>query len=235
MNIIPVIDLKGGLVVSAKQGNRNTYQPIKLPVSRSSQVEDILQFFLAVYPFKIIYIADLDAIAGTGSNQPLIDSVISNNPTLEFWLDNGKKIADVSTPSAGWCKRIIGSECQNSDNAKAMLWNAQNNILSLDFFPKKGYRGPKELLENDALWPANIIIMSLAKVGSNAGPDLNRLRIFCQKYPAKNIIAAGGIRHANDLLRLKKIGVSHTLIASALHSGAISSDVINKLQTKKYP
>ncbi len=229
MKIIPVIDVKNGLVVSAQQGKRETYQPIKSTLCFSNSIQEVLNGFLSIYPFNIVYIADLNAITNTGSNDNLINQVISKHPDIEFWVDDGKKIEELSKSQYINQKSVIGSEYQNekiSYNTSQLL---QNNILSLDFFPSQGYTGPKELLNNSKIWPKNIIIMSLEFVGKNAGPDLKRLEVFYQKHPEKNFIAAGGVRNKKDLLALKKIGIHFALIASALHSGAITAETIKKL------
>ena len=233
MYIIPVIDLKDGLVVSAQQGNRNCYQPINSPLCCSSLISDILECFLAIYPFKTLYIADLNAISKTGNNQMLIDKVVSQFSAIEFWVDNGKKTQELTVKSQ--YKAVIGTESQKEVDFQIDKNSLNGSILSLDFFPDKGYVGPAELLNDPELWPQQIIIMTLDKVGKQSGPDVDRLRYFSRKYPNKNFIAAGGIRNESDLLNLKEIGISHTLIASALHSGSINAETIKNLQAKKMP
>jgi phosphoribosylformimino-5-aminoimidazole carboxamide ribotide isomerase len=229
MKIIPVIDLKDGQVVSAQHGQRETYCPLRSTLCNSSSIEDVLQGFLSVYPFKTLYIADLNAITNTGSNQNIIDKVVAENLNMEFWVDNGIKIQNITAFSDTKYRPIIGSEYQTQTEPYPAYSFLKKNILSLDFFPETGYMGPKELINNPDLWPQDIIIMSLEHVGQNKGPDIQKLAGFCQKHPDKNFIAAGGIRHEKDLLDLRKIGVNHALIASALHSETINAKAIKKL------
>ena len=235
MEIIPVIDIKDGLVVSAQQGQRDTYQPIRSTLCSLSTIESVLNGFLSVHAFRTIYIADLNAITNTGNNYNLINQVITENKGIDFWVDDGKKIHELSIPNQTNHKSIIGSEYQKITAFQNKVQHITNYILSLDFFPNQGYTGPNELLENSSLWSQNVIIMSLECVGKNAGPDIERLKHFNQKYSDKNFIAAGGVRNEKDLFSLKKIGINHALVASALHSGAITATVIKNLQTKKYP
>ncbi len=230
MKIIPVIDLMDGLVVSAQQGRRNTYQPIQSKLCSSSSINDVLNNFLSIYTFKTIYIADLNAITNSGNNQDLIDKVISENQQIEFWIDNGTKIENLFDSYPINYKPVLGSENQNSAPASKILSNC---ILSLDFFPEYGYKGPKELLDNSTLWPQNIIIMTLDRVGNNTGPDIEKLKYFRKKFPDKNFIAAGGIQNEIDLKNLKKTGVNHALIASAIHSGKLTTEVIMKVIDNK--
>jgi len=229
MKIIPVIDLKNKFAVFASQGNRDCYQPIESSLSASSHIEDIIDGFLSVYPFKTIYIADLNAITNTGSNQQLIDKTIERYDTIEFWVDSGKKADDISIASENKYRPILGSESQTPISLQKFRSLSNHYILSLDFFPATGYSGPSELLNNSRIWPNDIIIMNLGGVGANSGPDIGQLEYFCQLYPEKNFIAAGGVRNERDLLKLKEIGVNHALVASALHSGVINHQTIKKL------
>lgn len=219
MQIIPVIDIKDGNAVAAQQGQRNSYKAIKSALCSSSTITSVINGLLSIHPFKIIYIADLNAITNKGNNQKLVDCVITNNPGIEFWVDNGKKTQDFSVSNLTNYKLVFGSENQDQHITHCR----KDSILSLDFFPEKGYVGPKQLLNNSALWPKNIIIMTLDRVGKNIGPDFEKLTYFHQKHLEKNIIAAGGIRDISDLLNLKKIGIHYALVASALHSGSITS------------
>lgn len=229
MNIIPVIDLKDGHVVNAQQGHRESYQPIKSKICKSSAIEDIIKAYLLIHPFKNIYIADLNEITNKGTNNDLINAIIKQNPDIEFWIDSGKQAHEITAITDKKYRPIIGSESQDTIKTESLKQNLANSILSLDFFPNQGYLGPSELINNPKLWPNDIIIMTLDKVGKKQGPDFKIIRSILEKAPDKNFIAAGGIRHEQDLLDLKQIGIQHALIASALHSGEINHQTIKKL------
>ena len=64
MEIIPVIDIRQNQVVHAIKGQRQNYRPLQTSLCNSHSPEDIVQAFIDTYPFKTIYIADLDAIQG---------------------------------------------------------------------------------------------------------------------------------------------------------------------------
>ena len=55
MKIIPVIDLKDGVVVHAQQGMRENYQPIKTDLCPSSDIYNVINAFLAIYHFDTIF------------------------------------------------------------------------------------------------------------------------------------------------------------------------------------
>ena len=63
MEVIPVIDLKGGAVVRARLGLRQSYAPIVTTLARTSAPLDVVAGLLTIHPFRTVYIADLDAIA----------------------------------------------------------------------------------------------------------------------------------------------------------------------------
>lgn len=224
MQIIPVIDLKDGCVVYAQHGNRSNYQPLNSHLCRSSSIYDVIDAFLNLYDFKTFYIADLNAICKTGNHQEMIDHIINTYTNIEFWLDNGMNLTELSQAASINYKTVIGSESQQP----VTKIPKKNFILSLDFKNDKPL-GPAELFENNNQWPENIIIMTLARIGSHTGPDFTKLGQYCLQYPINNFIAAGGIRHIDDLNKLSKVGVKQALLASSLHSGAISSRDIKKL------
>jgi phosphoribosylformimino-5-aminoimidazole carboxamide ribotide isomerase len=72
------------------------------------------------------------------------------------------------------------------------------------------------------VWPARVIVMTLNRVGSDAGPDMERLALIASRVPNASIFAAGGLRGPSDLMRLAEAGVRGVLVASALHDGRLT-------------
>jgi phosphoribosylformimino-5-aminoimidazole carboxamide ribotide isomerase len=225
MKIIPVIDLKDGVVVHARQGMREQYQPISTNLCQSPDIYQVIEAFLEIYAFDTIYIADLNAITQKGDHQRLITEVLASFPHIQFWIDFGyqrfKQYPGNYLP-------VLGSECYSDETVLELKAFKKRFILSLDYSVSEAL-GAKSLFFDQDLWPDTIIIMTLSRVGSNQGPDLDKLNRFCRQYPHKQFIAAGGIRNANDLQALKQAGLERALIASALHSGAIRREDINNL------
>ena len=81
-------------------------------------------------------------------------------------------------------------------------------------------------------WPARVIVMTLDRVGSQSGPDLERLRAVKTAAKERAIYAAGGVRGVDDLRSLMNAGITGALVASALHSGQITAADIHALQNK---
>ena len=180
----------------------------------------MVRAILSLYPFNYLYIADLDALMGRGSNWPLIRMLINIFPQVEFWIDQG--LASAHTDLYSFIP-VLGSESIDQDLLDGMFPYRKNQfILSLDFSEDR-LLGPESLLTDIQKWPDRLIIMSLGLVGSNAGPDWSRLGQFLERCPDRHIFSAGGSRSYGDLLRLNEIGISGVLLASALHSGALTA------------
>lgn len=93
-------------------------------------------------------------------------------------------------------------------------------VLSLDF-RGDDFMGPPALLQRTELWPSRIIVMTLARVGGGAGPDLERLAALQSRAPDRRFYAAGGVRGPADLEALRRQGAAGVLVASALHDGRL--------------
>ncbi len=227
MEIIPVIDLKDGQVVRAAHGARHLYAPIVTPLSPTSAPNDVVAGFLKLHPFRTLYIADLDAIEGRGSHADVIARLESAFPSVGFWVDAG--IKDASDAQAHLESRrgmiVLGSESLQDADALRALAQEPRTILSLDYRGDE-FQGASEIVEDSTLWPQRLIVMTLARVGSGAGPDLGRLREIIAKAGHRQIYAAGGLRDAEDIAALKALSVGGVLVASALHGGRLDAKTL---------
>lgn len=235
MIVIPVIDLLDGQVVHARQGERQHYRPVVSALCDSSEPLPIMKALLALYPFRRIYVADINAIQNRGNHDSIIKQWADMHPGLDIWLDNGtvEKRRLREWLSAG-VTPIIGSENLTSKSALLEIPadDRETVILSLDS-NSSGQLGPTGLAEEAEYWPNNVIVMTLARVGSQLGPDfhyLERVLDLCSKRSAPaRVYAAGGIRNTEDLQRLGGMGISGALIATAIHSGNITGEDISRL------
>ena len=162
---------------------------------------------------------------GNRDNLNQIYTISNKFPCLTIWLDRGR--FDL-LPKQPRIIRVIGTESLNQASLNLLSQTPQPFILSLDFSDNI-LHGPDRVLKETNCWPKKVIIMNLALVGSKQGPDIQRLNFFKSKWPDKEFIAAGGVRDEGDLNELKELGVYAALVASALHSGAISPAVITRI------
>jgi phosphoribosylformimino-5-aminoimidazole carboxamide ribotide isomerase len=231
MEIIPVIDLKAGAVVRARMGRRDQYRPIETPLSPTSDPVDVTCGLLSVYPFETVYIADLDAIEGRGDNRVALMRLTAEFPRLTLWVDNGicERGSAEDWLDAGWGQLVLGSETQPDATLVRHFANDPRVTLSLDF-RGPSFQGPRALLEETGCWPQRVIAMTLARVGSGTGPDLDRLCGIRDTASGKKVYAAGGVRDAADLVTLKLAGIAGALVASCLHDGRLTGKDIAALK-----
>ncbi len=211
----------GGQVVRAIAGKRDEYRPLESALCGSSRPEAVVDGLLALYPFRRVYIADLGAILGQGDHRRVVEGLQRSHPDLAFWVDGG--FSDTAAAQA-WQEAGLGRPVLGSESLTMLpehgAWPAQG-VLSLDF-REDDFLGPSALLQYPGRWPAEVIVMTLARVGMNAGPDLRRLAQLQSLNPACRLYAAGGVRDAGDLSALSAAGAAGVLLASALHDGRLS-------------
>ena len=235
MQIIPVIDLLNNVVVHAKRGQRQHYQPIQSQLTASSAPLDIANALLELYPFQTLYIADLDAICGTGNNDSAIEAISQAHPALTIWLDCG--IGQMNARAlyiGGNIRPVLGSEnILNLQDYRAISYACQSkHVLSLDYSTSSAM-GIAELHKSAIFWPDDTICMTLNAVGSKQGVDIDRLNTLIKMNSARKspsrLYAAGGVRILVDLQILAAMGVTGALVATALHNKQLSADDIKGL------
>jgi phosphoribosylformimino-5-aminoimidazole carboxamide ribotide isomerase len=221
IEIVPVIDLKDGCVVRARAGERDRYRPIETPLSPTADPVDVVSGLLSVVPARTLYVADLDAIERRGDNRACLERLAAAFPALSLWIDAGiesEREAELLL-SGGVGRIVIGSESQAGDSLLRSL--RESAILSLDF-RGDAFLGPPALRDDPSLWPRDVIVMTLARVGTGMGPDLAKLQAVRGQRPDARTYAAGGVRGRQDLAALATIGVTGALVASAIHDGLLS-------------
>ena len=229
---IPVIDLMGGYVVRAKRGERHAYRPIASSLCDSSDPVAVAHALFELYPFNILYIADLDAIQRRGNHLETVAALRMALPETDIWIDAGiATVADCRPWLALGLRCVLGSESQSDAAATRQLIEQvgpQQLVLSLDFAEGRP-KGPAALFDETQHWPDRVIAMTLARVGSYEGPDFDLLQNLLHRAPGRSIYAAGGVRDGDDLQALKAMGMAGALLASALHDRKLTFDQIAKL------
>ena len=216
MELIPAIDLLDNIVVKAFLGERKKYKPINTKLANSFRLENVIVGLLNEYKFKIIYIADLNAIMGNKNNFRIIKKVIKKFPKIDFWIDYGvKNFLDFKKYHDNRFKTIIGSETlKNTDELKKIYKHKKKEfILSLDF-KNNFFLGPKNLIKNNKLWPKKTIFMILDSVGSRKRSKLIKLFNVDQK---KDYYLAGGISNNKDIKFLEEKGFKGAILSTAIH------------------
>ncbi|WP_245419646.1 HisA/HisF-related TIM barrel protein [Phyllobacterium salinisoli] len=233
MLIIPVLDIKGGLVVRARKGERGSYRPIETPLSPSAEIGDVAAGLWEIFPFPAYYVADLDGIERRTSGVDRLGPLASLRAQSSVWLDAGFcKRGDLETALAlDGVVPVLGSESQSDISLLQAFHGHSQLALSLDFRGDE-FLGPPAILDDDALWPSRVIVMTLARVGAGDGPDFERLAAIRERAGDRAVIAAGGVRSAKDLERLEEMGIAGSLVATALHDGALTPEMVRDFMAR---
>jgi phosphoribosylformimino-5-aminoimidazole carboxamide ribotide isomerase len=232
MDVIPVIDVRHGVAVAAVRGQRADYQPLATPLAIGSDPAAVARGYAALFTFPLLYVADLDGIEGRGRNAGLASDLAAAVPNTRLWIDDGAAAADAARRIAdeGNATVVIGSESLGGpgDVVALRALPPDRYVLSLDF---KGDRfaGPVQVLDEAQHWPKAVIVMTLGRVGSGEGPDIERIAAIIARAGGRRVYAAGGVRNRADIEALHAAGAAGVLIATALHAGTIKAGDLEEI------
>jgi HisA/HisF family protein len=226
MTLIPVIDLLKGQVVRGVRGDRQAYRPIESALCRSSDPVTVARILVEHCAARQLYVADLDALMGGRAQHEVLRELLAALEGIELWLDAGFADADAADTLrqqlAPHSQRIVPVFASESLRSRTALEDCRERfgpagaVLSLD--RRDGQRlDPAGCWDATALWPQRVIVMTLERVGSGAGPDLETMAALRRRAPATTLVGAGGVRSTDDLVRAHAAGAGAWLVASALH------------------
>lgn len=233
MEIVPVIDIMDGVAVRAVAGRRADYRPIETPLTGGrSDVLSVAQAMLNLLPdAAMLYVADLDGIMKRQPQNAIVADLLAALPGCQVLLDNGVRApADLNDLIGTPCLRpVIGTEVIESAGDFESIVQAAGGafVLSLDFCGAARL-GPDAVFNATGLWPDDVIVMELSRVGAATGPDLDRLAGIRSRAGCRRIFAAGGIRDGDDLARVAALGCG-ALVSTALHAGRLTATEITRL------
>jgi phosphoribosylformimino-5-aminoimidazole carboxamide ribotide isomerase len=242
MLILPVLDLKGGVVVRGVAGRRHEYQPVVSRLTPSAAPVDVALAFREHFGLEQLYLADLDAIAGAPPALGVYVSLQSHG--FRLLVDAGlRDAADARPPAvAGVAGLIAGLETLAGPGVLRRLcreFGAERVAFSLDLkggAPLAGSPGwsaaDSRGLAEEAITCGvrRLIVLDLARVGTSGGTGTEELCAgLAAAHPDLEVLAGGGVRDAADLRRLRRCGVRGVLVASALHDGRLGREDLDGL------
>lgn len=246
MKVLPVLDLLGGRVVRGVAGRREEYRPVVSRLTASADPLDVAHAFHEHFGFSLLYVADLEAIAGHAPTFSVYRQL--QDEGFRLWVDAGIRRAEDAAPlgEANVHGIIAGLETLAGPETLQQLldhFGAEKIIFSLDLKNGVALHSSHSWQTSDVLAIAaeaislgvkKIIILDLAQVGVNRGVGTEDIcASLRQEYANIEIITGGGVRDCADLLRLQKIGVDGVLVASALHDGRITEAGLKSLEMSK--
>lgn len=227
MLIFPAIDIIDGKVVRLTQGDYATAKNYSLTPFDAAQ-----NFYNA--GARHMHIVDLDgAKSGNADNANVIENIVRKN---DMFIEVGggiraeeqiKKYLD-----CGVKRVILGTVAvKNFDFVERMVSKYKDAIsVGVDAFENKvAVNGWKEITQIDSvdfckrlssIGVKNVIYTDISKDGGLKGTNLDIYKVLCQTEMPE-ITASGGITYIDEIVKLKKIGVSASILGKAIYEGKI--------------
>ncbi|PQO30106.1 hisA/hisF family protein [Blastopirellula marina] len=229
--VLPVIDLKEGVVVRGVGGVRNRYRPIQSRLCDGAEPGEVAAALKREFSFVDIYVADLDAIQDSRPQQEAWREIAAAG--LRLHLDAGLASLDDCRQAAERLGRenvaslVVGLETLQrwEDLREIVAEFGDAATFSLDLRhgrPLKivgGTLRPEEIAEKAyQCGIRRIVLLDLAHVGQGRGTGTEGLcRDLSAQFPAVEWITGGGIRSLEEVAGQLALGACRILVCSALH------------------
>jgi len=228
LELLPAIDVKGGLAVRLVQGELSKESTYGAPL-------EVAREFVEAGA-EWIHLVDLDAAFGIGSNADLLAQVIASvdikvelsggirdDESLRKALATGCKRVNLGTAALEnpeWTSKVIS---EFGDRIAVGL-DVRGHTLAARGWTKEGGDLFETLERLDRNGCSRYIVTDVAKDGTLTGPNLELLREVCAatKQP---VVASGGVSKLQDLIDLREltsIGVEGAIVGKALYAGAFT-------------
>jgi phosphoribosylformimino-5-aminoimidazole carboxamide ribotide isomerase len=245
MQIIPVLDLAGGVAVHAQAGERSRYAPLKsdLVPDRVGDAVALLRAFHAMLDVHECYIADLDAIQGGAIQRSLIRELAEFHTGFSgaLMVDAGTSLPGgaLEVLSCGASQVVVGLESLHAFadlSSIVKVIGPTRVVFSLDLrlgspvlhpaMQDARGAGPDPLsLAEQALAAGvlSLLLLDMGRIGTGCGVDLGLLETLRRRFPQTRLLAGGGVLTRLDLERMRDAGCDGALIASAIHTGRVTA------------
>jgi phosphoribosylformimino-5-aminoimidazole carboxamide ribotide isomerase len=244
MDIIPVLDLARGVAVHARGGDRARYEPVESVLTASTVGDPValLRAYRGRLGAAACYVADLDAIRGGAVQRALLRELaqLETGFVGAILVDAGAHTPEstLEVLATGASEVVVGLETLPAlaDLRRIVRHVGPSRLVfSLDLRHGRPLLHPALAATgraNDPLELATdvvetgvttLVVLDLARVGTGQGLDLGLLERLRRRFPTLRLVAGGGVRHREDLDRLRDAGCDGVLVASAIHAGAITA------------
>lgn len=225
MQVIPAIDLRGGLCVRLRQGDYNQETVFgEDPAAMAARWES--------EGAARIHLVDLD---GAKSGSPVnVDSVrailktvkvpcqlgggVRDERTIATWLEAGLERVIVGTQALrdpAWFRSMV----EKYPGRVALGLDARDGNVATDGWLETSNTTATELAEQfDDLPMAAIIYTDIARDGTLEGPNIDATGALCRRVKTP-VIASGGVGELNDIERLATLPVAGCIVGRALYEG----------------
>ena len=238
MKILPAIDIKDGQAVRLFKGDFSKKTVVNPDVLEQARV-------FKEAGVTMIHVVDLDgALEGRAANRDLI-AQIKAETGLAIQVGGGirslEQIEDYL--AVGIDRVIIGSMAvKNPAFVEAALERFGSSKIVIGIDAKEGLVATEGWLETSN---QNYISLALAmekigvrlfvytdvdRDGTLTGPNIQHYQKLLAALKQAQVIASGGIQSADDLERLKKLGLAGAIVGKAYYSGRVSLEQIKEAE-----
>lgn len=234
---IPAIDIIDGKCVRLTKGDYNQKK-----IYNEHPLEVALMFEDA--GISRLHLVDLDgAKAGSVKNWKVLETIAAKTKlVIDFGggikaaedvhvvLNSGASLVTVGSMAVkdaglfemlllnfGAGKFLVGADVKEEKIA-IHGWLEQTEIGVLDFLAEYAAKGVKQFFCTD-----------IAKDGMMMGPSTDLYKKILENIKGIQLIASGGIRHMDDVLQMKEIGMSGAIVGKAIYEGKIDIKQLAKL------
>ena len=238
MELIAVIDLRGGQVVGAKPGrSRGLYPFLRAPFM--PQTRHVVKRLYCDYGFRSVYVADLDALQGRGRrwHKKSVLHLARCFPHVTFYVDGA--FSDWRALRAfgrGWCRNIVpvvATECLRSVSAWTRMKRLCGGrlVLSLDYRNKR-LLGGTHIDRAVGLWSALVLVMGLNTIGRGGGAVSEQALAARHRaggaWQARQIILGGGVGNVCHLREAQTLGFAGVLLSSVVYRGRMTPQQLKR-------
>jgi len=234
MEIIPAIDIIDGKCVRLTQGDyaqKTIYNENPLEVALEFESIGITRLHLVDLDGaklgKVVNYKVLESIASKTKLSIDFGGGIKTQDDIETVFNYGADLATIGSLAVknkplffSWIKKygakkiFLGADVKDEKIAVGG-WLETTNVSIYDFIEENLNEGIE-----------NVFCTDISKDGLLQGPSIDLYKNMIAKFPKLNLTASGGVSQLSDLIELKNIGCSATIVGKAIYEGRITMDVL---------
>ncbi len=232
MIVIPAVDLRGGRAVRLRRGD-----PSEETAYANDPVEVAERF--QEQGARRLHVIDLDAALGEGDNREAITS-ICRAVVIPVQVGGGIRSLEAAAAvfEAGAARAILGTAAAADASfvARAVEEFAERVVVAVDVrgghLMIDGWREEGPALEAaiaglDEAGAPRYLVTAIARDGTLDGPDLTLYRQVL-KLTDRPVIAAGGVRNAEDVWALRDVGCEAAVAGKALYEKTLKLSQVTR-------
>ena len=237
MEIIPAIDIRGGMCVRLTQGDYSQETVF------DEDPLNVLDRWLSSGA-NSIHIVDLDgARSGLAVNQSLIRRMVNSSSDLNIQLGGGIRSSEIVEEyiNLGVNRLILGTAAVKDQKLvqwQIDTWGTESLVISIDarngFVEIDGWTKNSGILASELiaqmmdLGVQNFLYTDILKDGMLTEPNYKFIEELLNKFDIK-LQVAGGISSLTHLEKLNELGVNYAIVGKAIYTGGIDLSRATKI------